>query len=93
MAKINVKKLGSDKNGNYEDHEARFVVFDLDLETVEIKGQELFKDSGDEIIINKAPLQKGLPGAAYNYFFSAAKFTKLSEFWANSVNPPEEPEA
>ena len=60
MAKINVKKLGSDKNGNYQDVEVRQLIIDLDSEIVTVKGCKVFKDSAGEIIIEKDKIAHAL---------------------------------
>ena len=89
MAKINVKKLGSDKNGNYQDVEVRQLIIDLDSEIVTVKGCKVFKDSAGEIIIEKDKIAHALPDGAYNYLLTAAKLTKITEYIEAQVNPPE----
>ena len=89
MAKINVKKLGSDKNGNYQDVEARQIIIDLDSELVTVKGCKVFKDSAGEIIIEKDKIAHALPDGAYNYLLTAAKLTKITEYIESQVNAPE----
>jgi len=89
MAKINIKKNGSDKNGNYQDVEARQIVIDLDSEIVTVKGCKVFKDSAGEIIIEKDKIAHALPDGAYNYLLSAAKLTKITEYIDGLVNQPE----
>lgn len=93
MANINVKKLGSDKNGNYQDIEIKRLIIDLESESVIIEGNKVFKDSAGEIIIVKEKIRKQLPDAAYGALLTAAKLTKLTEWVDKRVNPPEEPEA
>lgn len=89
MAKINIKKLGSDKNGNYQDVEARQIIIDLDSERVTVKGCKVFKDSAGEIIIEKDKIAHALPDGAYNYLLTAAKLTKITEYIEAQVNQPE----
>ena len=93
MAKINVKKLGSDKNGNYQDIEIKKLIIDLESESVIIEGNKVFKDSAGEIIIEKEKIRKQLPDAAYGALLTAAKLTKLTEWVDARVNAPDEPEA
>jgi len=89
MAKINVKKLGSDKNGNYQDVEVRQLIIDLDSEIVTVKGCKVFKDSAGEIIIEKDKIAHALPDGAYNYLLTAAKLTKITEYIEAQANAPE----
>ncbi len=93
MSKITVKKEGSDRNGNYQDVEARQIIIDLDSEIVTVRGCKVFKDSAGEIIIEKDKIAHALPDGAYNYLLTAAKITKITEYIDAQVNPPEEPEA
>lgn len=93
MAKIFVKREGSDKNGNYWGINIDKIWIDLDSEKVIAEGRKEYRDSADDIITAKPYKRYELPSGSYGSLLTASKITALTNWVAAQLNAPEEPEA